>query len=174
MKRMRLLLPVIFSLPALGEQPRAVAILEQRCLACHSAKVKQSGLDLSGRDMALRGGDRGPAIVPGNSKESFLYRAVAHSVKPHMPFQSPRLEDSELAVIAEWIDAGAPWEITKPNPETAQQAPKQDHWAFRQPQRVSSPKIKNEAWIRNPIDAFIAAVHEKRGLTPMPEADRRT
>ena len=174
MKCVRLLLPVVCCLAALGEQPRAVAILEQRCAACHSGKTKQSGLDLSSRELALRGGDRGPAIVPGNSRESLLYRVLAHSVKPHMPFQAPKLENSELAAIAEWIDAGALWEILVQARADKENTDRQDHWAFQNPKSLSAPAVRNQAWVRNPIDAFIAAGHEKRSLTPMAEGDKRT
>src|SRR4030095_15534725 len=49
-----------------------------------------------------------------------------------------------------------------------------DHWAYQPPKRPSLPKIKNQAWLRSPIDSFVAAEHEKRGLEPMPEADKPT
>src|SRR5262249_49192646 len=47
-----------------------------------------------------------------------------------------------------------------------------DHWAFKAPQRVAVPVVKNKSWVRNPIDAFIAAEHEKRGLNPVPPAEK--
>src|SRR3954453_19623272 len=88
-------------------KPPAIAVLEQRCLGCHTGKFKKSGLDLSTRDLALRGGDRGPAILPGKSKESLLIQVASHATNPHMPFGSPKLSDAELTVLAAWIDAGA-------------------------------------------------------------------
>ena len=103
---------LLISLPLLAwaEQPGARAILEKRCLACHSGQYKKSGLDLSRRDLAIRGGDRGPAIVPGNSKESLLFKVASHTEEPHMPFKAARLPDAELAAIAEWIDKGAAYD----------------------------------------------------------------
>jgi hypothetical protein len=91
----------------LAEKPPAVAVLEQRCLGCHTGKFKKSGLDLSTRELAIRGGDRGPAIVPGKSKESLLIRVASHTAEPHMPLQSPKLPEAELAILSEWIDTGA-------------------------------------------------------------------
>jgi hypothetical protein len=159
---------------AWAEQPRAVAVLEKRCLACHTGQNKKSGLDLSTRDLAIRGGDRGPAIVPGNSKESLLLKVANHSAEPHMPYKAGRLADSELAAIAEWIDQGAAYEPRDVSAKTDRGAPLPDHWAFRVPKRPPVPKTANEDWVRNPIDAFISAEHAKRKLVPAPEVDKRT
>src|SRR5262249_41342850 len=168
---------VLTSLPLLvqAEQPRARAILEKRCFGCHSGQLKKSGLDLSRRDLAIRGGDRGPAIVPGNSKASLLFKVASHAVAPHMPFQAGKLADAELEAIARWIDQGATDEQPLGASATADRvAPVPDHWAFRVPRRPDIPLVKNADWARNPIDAFLAAEHAKRNLVPQPEADRRT
>ena len=79
--------PGLYRAFAWAEKPRGVSVLEQRCLGCHTGKYKKSGLDLSTRDLAIRGGDRGPAIVPGKSKESLLMRVASHAAEPHMPLQ---------------------------------------------------------------------------------------
>src|SRR5580704_3785603 len=158
----------------LGQQPGAVSILGQRCMACHTGKFKKSGLDLSSRELAIRGGNRGPAIVPGKSKESLLYMLASHTAEPHMPLQSPKLSDDELAALAEWIDHGAEYGPATTAAAKAESAPPlPDHWSFRVPQRPAVPPVRNAKWVRNPIDAFVAAEHEKRKLTPVPEADPR-
>src|SRR5213075_3069610 len=46
------------------------------------------------------------------------------------------------------------------------------HWAFAPPVRPPVPEVKNTGWVRNPVDAFVAAEHERRGLTPRPEPPR--
>jgi hypothetical protein len=163
---------VLISALAQAEKPPAISVLEQHCFGCHTGKSGKSGLDLSTRAQAIRGGDRGPAIVPGKSKESLLIQVASHSIQPHMPLQSPKLQDSELTVIAEWIDAGANYGDA-PKASAVAAAPVPDHWSFRVPVRPSPPTVK-EAWIRNPIDNFVAAELAKRKLTPLPEADRRT
>ena len=160
---------------AWAEKPPAIAVLEQRCLACHTGKLKKSGLDLSTRDLALRGGDRGPAILPGKSKESLLIQVASHAAKPHMPFGSPKLSDADLTVLAAWIDAGASYgeaSTVSTAAEPASALP--SHWSFRVPVRPAVPAIKNASWVRNPIDAFVAAELDKRKLAAVPEADRRT
>ena len=167
---------VLASLPVIiqAEQPRASAILEKRCLGCHSGQLKKSGLDLSRRDLAIRGGDRGPAIVPGNSRASLLFKVASHEVEPHMPFQAGKLSDLELEAIAKWIDQGALDEQVGASAAAERATPVVDHWAFRVPKRPDIPVVKNVDWVRNPIDAFLAAEHDKRNLVPQPEADKRT
>src|SRR4051794_36519306 len=121
---------------AWAENPPAITVLEQRCLGCHTSKLKKSGLDLSTRDLALRGGDRGPAILPGKSKESLLIQVASHATKPHMPFGSLKLSDAELTVLAAWIDAGASYGEASTVSATAEPAsPLPDHWSFRVPVR---------------------------------------
>lgn len=156
-----------------AQQPPAVALLEKRCVGCHSGASKQSGLDLSNRAMALRGGDRGPAIVPGKAADSLLYQVVTHAAKPHMPLQGAKLSDAEIKILADWINHDAPWQ--QPLPKSSAPGPVvSDHWAFQKPRRVEAPRAANAAWIRNPIDAFLAAQHEKHRLTPVAEADKHT
>ena len=150
---------------AFGQTHPALKLIESRCAGCHSGSGRQSGLDLSRRDLALRGGDRGPAIVPGKARESFLYRVLAHEAKPAMPKAGARFSETELATIAAWIDEGAPWAAS--TPATAAQPPAPSHWAFRKPVRATPPVPANGAWVRNPIDAFLAAGHEQRKLTPV-------
>ena len=84
------------------------AILSENCLSCHGA-AQMSGLDLSQRDTLLKGGSRGPALVPGKAEDSLLFQAVAHSGELRMPPESARLSREKLDLIRRWIDAGALW-----------------------------------------------------------------
>ena len=77
---------------------KAAAILQQRCLACHSDKTAMSDLRLTGRNEALHGGKRGPAIKPGQSGESLLFQAVSHSGKLKMP-PGAKLPDDEIETL---------------------------------------------------------------------------
>ncbi len=151
--------------------PEGVSILEKRCLGCHNGNVKKSGLDLSSRATLVRGGDRGPAVVPGNAKDSFLYQVITRAAEPHMPFKGARMPDAEIAAVAAWIDHGAQFEQSL-KPAAAAPAPADKHWAFQLPARPALPSVKNQGWVRNPIDAFVAASHEKNNLTPVAEADK--
>lgn len=59
-------------------------------------------------------------------------------------------------------------------PATAESDDPKDHWAFTAPQRPDLPEVRNEAWVRNPIDRFVVQRLEQEGLSPSPEADRLT
>jgi mono/diheme cytochrome c family protein len=149
-------------------------ILTSNCLGCHNSKVKQGGLDLSSRDALLKGSEHGPVVVLGNPGESQLYKLVAHISEPGMPFKGKKLPEPEIAQIAEWIKAGVPYGEPVADAEAVSAAEAAKHWAFRVPERPPVPKVSDARWSRNPIDAFITAEHAKRGLTPLPEADKRT
>ena len=136
-------------------------------MACHTGKFKKSGLDLSTRDLAIRGGDRGPALVPGKAQESLLYRVAAHLAEPHMPLQLPKLAEADLTELAAWIDGGAGY-AGAAQAEAWPALP--DHWSFRKPVRPAVPVV---AEARNPIDAFVAVEREKHKLTAVGHADPR-
>jgi hypothetical protein len=148
-------------------------LLSKNCLPCHNAKVKQGGLDLSTRESLLRGSEHGPVVVPGNPNNSQMYKVVAHIVEPAMPFKGKKLPDDEVAKISAWIRAGVPFGEAATDPDAVSRAEAEKHWAFKQPVRPAVPAARGGV-PRNPIDAFIAAEQEKRGLTALPEADRRT
>ena len=147
-------------------------ILEQQCLACHGGAAKQSGLEVTTRENLLRGGDHGPALAPGKPEESLLYLYLKGQRQPSMPFGGKQLSEEQIGRVAEWIRAGAPFEEPLNNAATTARPMATDHWAYRPPRRPPVPAVKNSQWVRNPIDAFLAAAHENKGLTPLPEADR--
>src|SRR5688572_5668466 len=85
-------------------------ILEKSCASCHSSDLKLADLDLSTREAAMRGGEHGAVIVPGNSEKSKLYRMVAGLDQPIMPMEGDPLTSTEVTAIKAWIDQGAAWE----------------------------------------------------------------
>ena len=87
-------------------------ILEKSCASCHSADLKLADLDLSTREAAMKGGDHGAVIVPGDAEKSRLYRMVAGLDQPVMPMEGDALKPSEVAAIKAWIDQGAKWETS--------------------------------------------------------------
>lgn len=146
-------------------------LLTARCVACHGALRQQSGLRLDTAAAMLVGGEQGPAISSGHSEQSLLIGAVTGSAGFRMPpdGEGEHLTDDEVARLRRWIDAGAP----APADEQPQRDPR-THWAFQKPVRPAVPRVADAAWQANPIDAFVAAEHERRGLTPSPEADPLT
>ena len=155
-------------------------LLQTKCFACHGGGQSQGGLRLDTRVSALRGGDSGAAIRPGQSGESLLLQRVSGlDAKRVMPPTGPRLTAAEIKRLRRWIDSGASWSedaknsagVSSPTPHSP--SPLQ-HWSF-QPIRVPRvPEVKQHAWIKSPIDAFVLARLEKEGLRPSPEADRVT
>jgi cytochrome c553 len=145
-------------------------ILEERCFSCHGAEKQKNGLRLDVRDDALRGGDSGAPITPGDADNSLLVKLISGLDDTRvMPPQGERLAPEQIAVIKAWIQQGAAW------PEEHSAAPQvvqSDHWAFKSPVRPEIPSVKQAAWVRNPIDAFVLAKLESTGIQPSPEADR--
>jgi hypothetical protein len=141
---------------------QAVAILEKRCLPCHSEQVKMSGLRLTSRELMMTGGTRGPAIEPGNSGKSLLIAAVTHSGKLVMP-PNGRLPQEEVDVLRAWIDAGADWPARVADQKAA------EWWAFRKPEQ---PQVPENTGAETPLDAFVLARLQAAGIEPAAEADR--
>src|SRR5580704_3504068 len=86
-----------------------LTILKSRCFGCHNVQAAQNKLDLTSRESALRGGERGPAIFAGKASDSLVYQFASQQVRPFMPPAGERLSPEELKTVAAWIDAGAPW-----------------------------------------------------------------
>ena len=147
-------------------------LLAQRCLSCHSGAAARGGLALDSRAGWQKGGATGPAIVPGNAANSLLLKAVRHD--PGVPAMPPgnRLPDAEIAVFADWVRRGAPDPRGGHKADTT--ADLSTRWALQPLTHPVLPRVKRTAWIRTPIDRFILAKLEAKGLRPAPEADRRT
>jgi hypothetical protein len=133
-------------------------ILSDNCFNCHgpAKTARKADLRLDTKEGALT------VIAPGKLKESLLYQRIT-SIDPHerMPPEKTgkKLSAVQIDLVKRWIEQGAPW---------------QEHWAFIAPKRPELPKVKNAAWVKNPIDAFILARLEQDGMAPSPEADART
>ena len=98
---------------AAAQTNEAASLLKQKCFQCHSDTVQMANLNLQTREAMLKGGDKGPAIVPGNPEASRLYRRVSGLEKPAMPMapMAP-LTAHEIAILKSWIEQGAPWATT--------------------------------------------------------------
>ena len=152
------------------DYPRDVKpLLAKRCLVCHSPLRQKSGFRMDTAALLIQGGDMGPAVVPGKSAESRLIQAVTGTEGiSHMPPEGngERLTAEEIDLLRRWIDEGAvaPEEVPATNPR--------EHWSFQPVQRPAVPEVAAAGWVRNPIDAFIAAEYQRQGLTAVSEAQR--
>jgi mono/diheme cytochrome c family protein len=149
-------------------------ILTKHCISCHGAKKQRSSLRLDSVTAARRGGNSGPALVPGKSDVSRLIIAVngGNDDVAAMPPKGPRLSANEISRLRAWIDSGAPIPANEMAEKTGHSSDK--HWAFQPIERLPQPEVKNRHWGRNAIDRFILARLEKQGIAPAPEADRVT
>ena len=162
-------------------EKRVRPVLAQHCFACHSAEAPSvfAGLRLDSRAGILRGGDSGPAAVPGSSGESLMVRALRGAAKTPMP-PTGRLAEDQIAAVEEWIDAGAPWPggpsagLPDPGEEFDLERRRSEHWAWQPVGRPEPPAVRDEAWPASEIDRFVLARLEAAGLSPAPPAGRRT
>jgi hypothetical protein len=135
-------------------------IFAENCFACHGPDkpARKADLRLDVREDAIKAG----AIVPGKAERSTLVARIFATTGSELmppPKSHKKLTPAQKELLRRWVAAGAEY---------------QPHWSFIAPVRPPLPSVKNSAWVRNPIDRFILADLEKRGLTPAPEADRRT
>jgi hypothetical protein len=154
-------------------------VLVEKCYSCHSSEGKKvrGGLLLDSRAGWAKGGDSGPAIVPGDPETSLLVQAVKYTEPDLQMPPKGKLPEETIDVLVEWVKRGAP------DPRTAAVAARKERtidleegrkwWAFRPLDRPEPPKIRDEAWCRTPIDRFILARLEEKGIRPAPKANRR-
>ncbi|MEX2213331.1 MAG: DUF1553 domain-containing protein [Phycisphaeraceae bacterium] len=151
-------------------------VLAKHCVSCHGPEKQKSGLRLDQSASVKKGGNSGePVYVVGKSAESHIIKLVAGLIEDEiMPPKGARLSAEEIGILRAWIDQGAKW----PDDGGAGTGPvKLTHWSFQPVRRVEPADAKAQAlraWVRNPIDAFIAAKLEEKGLQPSKEADKET
>ncbi|MGV3722285.1 MAG: PSD1 and planctomycete cytochrome C domain-containing protein, partial [Actinomycetota bacterium] len=147
-------------------------VLLARCASCHGPKFQQAGLRLDTAAGLKKGADTGPVVSGEDPAKSSLLRAIRWNDRVKMP-PAGKLQPAEIAALEEWVKQGAPWPeplgAGKPSTGTAR-----PHWAFQPVRRPAPPAVKARAWVKTPVDAFILAPLERRGLAPAPAADRRT
>jgi hypothetical protein len=156
-------------------------VLVEHCYGCHSVGAKKSkgGLLLDSRASIRKGGETGPAVVPGDPKKSLLLKAVRYNGLEMPPPEKGKLPDRVIADLERWIQLGAPdpRDAAASAPAGTWQEILKDRrgWWSLQPVRLPAvPGVKNAGWSPQPIDRFVLAELEKHGLGPAGEADRRT
>ena len=149
-------------------------IFRAHCFDCHGSQAEvEGGLDLRLVRFLKKGGDSGPAIVPGQPAKSHLLQRVR---KGEMPPQDGHLTPDEIDILHRWIAAGAP--TARPEPKTVPAGlgitpEEREFWAFQAIQRPTVLPEMVSSRVRNPIDAFLLA-RMPEGLAFAPEADRLT
>jgi uncharacterized protein DUF1549/uncharacterized protein DUF1553/cytochrome c len=164
-------------------------LLAENCYSCHADKKQKGGLRLDSLESILKGGDSGPAIVPGKPAESLLVEAINYDGLEMPP--NAKLAPGQVAVLTRWVSLGAPWPArdraaahaaiaSRVNPARSVLASGPPLWSLQPLRRPSVPEIRasgSEAWSewsQNPIDRFILKGLLDHGVTPAPEADKAT
>lgn len=153
-------------------------VLVNRCYKCHSTESEKLKGDLSVqfREALLKGGNTGPAIVPGKPEESLLIKAIRQDDPDlAMPPKGEKLSESEINDFVTWVKMGAP-DPRKADTlaETNWGKSMRDHWAFQPIKKPAVPQVKNKEWSANPVDAFIYAKLQENGMKPSGPAEKRT
>ncbi len=178
--------------PQLNADPAAIEFFEAKirpllaetCYECHGEKKQEGGLRLDSRAAFLAGATSGAIVAPGDPDASRIVSVVRYSGEIKMP-PDMRLFPEEIDLITEWVKSGAAWpheaEAVLADSGDAREyahldveAVRASHWAFQPVRLPPFPEVSNDGWVRNPVDRFILAGLDARGLTPSPEADRRT
>jgi hypothetical protein len=152
-------------------------VLEVQCVRCHGGEKVRAGLRLTTRELVLKGGNLGPAFTPENPDNSTLLRAINRRDGLEMP-PKEKLSDKQIASLTRWVKMGLPW---TPGKVLAVQAETKagvvteeakNYWCYKPVKRPDVPVVKNHAWVRNPIDAYLLAKLEAKGLKPTAPASR--
>lgn len=151
-------------------------VLVKHCYECHSLEANKSsgGLLLDSREAARRGGDTGPAVVPGDLTQSVLVKAIRYD---HADLQMPPKSKLAMDLIAnfeQWIVAGAvdPRDSPPGATTTIDIDEGRKHWSFQSLSNPPVPQVGDESWPHTEIDRFILAALESKGLKPVADAQR--
>ncbi|MCA8999039.1 MAG: DUF1553 domain-containing protein [Planctomycetaceae bacterium] len=148
-------------------------VLVDNCIKCHGDAKQEGSLRLTKFEELLRGGESGPAIVPGKPDESLLLEALRYE-SFEMPPEKP-LDSKLIAGIEKWIAAGAPWpKLAVLRPDSSITDEDREWWCIQPISDPQVPEVQDNGWCRNEIDHFIFARLEKEGIHPTERADLRT
>ncbi len=153
-------------------------VLIKECYGCHSnnAGAVRGGLRLDTKERTEIGGSSGPAVVPGDLEESWLYNSINH-----LDFVMPpkrKLEQNVIDDFRKWIEMGAPdprvnkiAEIQSSITAEDIQRARESFWAYRQPLKKEPPKVKDASWPKTQIDRYVLAKLEQSSLTPAADSE---
>ena len=150
-------------------------VLAEKCYECHSAAKKvKAKLHLDSREGVLKGGESGPAIVPGEPEKSLLIKAISwHDEDLKMP-SKVQLSAAVIADFTAWVKRGAPDpRVGGTKPQAIDLAKVREHWSYRPLAKPATPAVKNHTWPRSDIDRFILSALETAKLAPAAPAERR-
>ena len=150
-------------------------ILQAHCFSCHGAEKKvKGGLDMSSREALLKGGDNGVVVSIEKPDSSIMIDAIRHGERKMPP--KGKLPSKQIETLEKWIKAGVPYSagkvIAKHHGPPKVDAEARNFWSYKPVKNPTIPKVQNQAWVKNPIDAFILSKLEQNELTPALPAEK--
>ncbi len=152
-------------------ETRVRPVLADRCFQCHGPEKQWAGLRLDSRAAILKGGENGPAIVPGNPDASLLIRAVRHDDPDLQMPQGEKLTLLEIDALTQWVQSGA---VFPGSVSSVSQDHRAQHWSFQPLKKIDVPDVSDSAWPQSDLDRFVLARLRSAGIDPAPKADKRT
>ncbi len=154
-------------------ETRIRPLLAENCHSCHGSKKQWAGLRLDNRASVLKGGESGPAIVPGKPEESLLIQAVKQDGDIVMPPEG-ELTERQIADLSEWIKQGAPFPADAVSVADNKGYRDPSHWAFQPRVDHPLPDVKDAGWVRTDLDRWILSRQEAAEIPHAEAADKRT
>ena len=166
--------------PAQFFEAKIRPVFAEKCYSCHSHKAKKlkAGLYMDSLGGLIKGGDSGPAIVPGKPEESLLVEAIRYQEPDFQMPPKSKLADAQIKDIEKWIADRASWpkETTPvaagPSKEFDLAKRRAAHWSWKPVAEPAPPKVKDTAWSGHPVDRFVLGRLEGAGLKPSGPANR--
>jgi mono/diheme cytochrome c family protein len=161
-------------------EKEVLPVLQKNCLKCHGddpEKLK-GGLNLATRAGVLAGGETGPAVNLARPADSLLLKAIHYKDENHKMPPKGKLPDRDIATLEKWVVAGLPvsadrvGEVAKAPPKGVITEEAKRYWAYQPVKRPPVPEVKGKAWVKTPIDAFVLAMLEAKGLKPVKPAEK--
>ncbi|MBY0327206.1 MAG: DUF1549 domain-containing protein, partial [Gemmataceae bacterium] len=150
-------------------------ILQAHCFSCHGAEKKvKGGLNMSSREALLKGSDNGAVVSLEKPDTSMMIDAIRHGELKMPP--KGKLPLSQIEILEKWIKAGVPYSlgkvVAKQHGPPKVDAEARNFWSYKAVKNPTIPKVKDQAWVKNPIDAFILSKLEQNQLTPALPAEK--
>ena len=162
-------------------EKRIRPVLAENCWKCHGAKKQEGSLRLDKYTLILKGGDTGPAVVPGKLDQSELIDAIRYEATGYQMPPDGKLSQEKIEDLTNWVKMGAPWpgaenETTESDPaeSTLDFAARKKYWSYQPIASVTPPEVKSSEWLSTPVDAFVLNKLEAAELSPAPATDKRT
>ncbi len=153
-------------------------LLIDNCYECHGAEEQEASLRLDSRQSILKGGDTGPAVVPGKVDEGELLQALKFDPDGYQMPPDGKLPQAKIDLIKKWVAMGAPWPVEEAVASAATEEfdlqKRAEHWSFQPLVSIKPPECAEPTWCRNEIDRFVLKKLREHQLTPADETSRRT